>query len=99
MSEKFKNDKFRRVRGGYSRVLSILCERCGAEICHYQKDGPGALRRLYLDRIRDPKVSLVKKDLSCPSQHLLGVKIIYDKENRTAFRLFVDAVKKIIVKA
>lgn len=80
-------------------MLAISCEKCNLEICHYQKDGPGALRRMYLDRIRDPKVTLVRKDLSCANQHLLGVKIIYDKENRPAFRLFVDAVKKSIIKA
>ena len=98
MSEKFKNDKFRRTRGGYSRLLAISCEKCGVEICRYQKDGPGALRRMYLDRIRDPKVSIARKDLSCPKQHLLGVKVIYEKEDRPAFRLFVDSIQKAIVK-
>ena len=39
-----------------------------------------------------------KKDISCLKGHLLGVKIIYEKENRPAFRLFVDSVKKKIVK-
>jgi hypothetical protein len=98
MREKFKSDKFRRTRGGYSRLLAIACEKCGMEICQYQKDGPGALRRMYLDRIREPKVSLVRKDFSCPKQHLLGVRVVYEKENRPAFRLFVDAVKKSIIK-
>lgn len=98
MSEKFKNDKFRRVRGGYSRLLVISCEKCGAEVCKYQKDGPGALRRMYIDRIRESKVSLLRKDLSCLKQHLLGVRVVYEKENRPAYRLFVDAVKKTIIK-
>lgn len=99
MTGKLKKDKFRRTRGGYSRVLQITCEKCGAPICRYQKDGPGALRRMYLDRIIEPVVSIGRKDLSCANGHLLGVKIIYDKEKRPAFRLFVDAVKKTIVKA
>ena len=94
----FKNDKFRKARGGYSRLLVISCEKCDAQICSYQKDGPGPLRRIYIDRISEPKVSLSRKDLICPKQHSLGIKIIYEKEDRPAFRLFVDAVKKAIVK-
>ncbi|MFA6973414.1 MAG: hypothetical protein WC238_01565 [Parcubacteria group bacterium] len=96
---KIKNDKYKKSRGGYSRLLEISCEKCGAKICAYQKDGPGNLRRMYLDRIFDPKVSISGKSLQCPKEHLLGVKIIYKKENRPAFRLFVDAVKKNIIKS
>jgi hypothetical protein len=94
----FKNDKYKKVRGGYSRLLKISCQKCDEHICLYQKDGPGNLRRMYIDRITDPKVSITKKDLSCPKGHLLGVKIIYDKEKRLAFRLFVDSVAKKITK-
>lgn len=94
----FKNDKYKKVRGGYSRMLSISCEECGKHICFYQKDGPGNLRRMYVDRIIKPKVSFLKKNLFCPAKHLLGIKIIYKKEQRLAFRLFVDAIKKKIVK-
>jgi len=95
---KFKNDKFRKKRGGYTRLLKIICEKCGSPVCLYQKDGPGNLRRMYLDRITDPSISLSRKDLSCSKGHLLGVKIIYEKEKRPAFRLFVDSVTKKIVK-
>jgi hypothetical protein len=96
---KFKNDKYKQSRGGYSRLLHISCQKCGTAICTYQKDGSGNLRRMYIDRIHEPKVSLSKKDLTCPKGHLLGVKIIYEKEKRPAFRLFVEAVSKKIVKA
>ncbi len=54
---------------------------------------------MYIDRILESKVPLSRKDLSCTEDHLLGVKIMYEKENRPAFRLFVDSVKKTIVKA
>lgn len=94
----FKNDKYKRSRGGYSRLLKISCQKCGEDICMYQKDGPGNLRRMYIDRIIDPKVSISKKDFSCSKDHLLGVKIIYEKEKRPAFRLFVDSVTKKIVR-
>jgi len=94
----FKNDKYKRARGGYSRLLQISCQKCASLICLYQKDGSGNLRRMYIDRIDEPKVSLSRKDLTCPKGHLLGVKIIYKKEKRPAFRLFVDSVKKKILK-
>ncbi len=53
---------------------------------------------MYIDRISESTVSLLRKDFSCPKNHLLGVKIIYEKEKRPAFRLFVDSVAKKIVK-
>ncbi len=96
---KLKNDKYKHARGGYSRLLRICCQKCDAEICRYQKDGPGALRRMYIDRISEPTVSLVRKDLTCPNGHLLGIKIIYEKEDRPAFRLIADSFIKKIVKA
>lgn len=94
----FTNDKYKKVRGGYSRLLDISCQKCGEHICDYQKDGSGNLRRMYIDRITNHKVSISRKDLSCSNKHLVGVKIIYEKESRPAFRLFVDSVAKKIVK-
>ncbi len=85
----FKNDRYKQKRGGYSRLLNISCQKCG----------PGNLRRMYLDRIIDSTASITKKDLSCSKGHVLGVKIIYEKEKRPAYRLFVDAVSKKIIKS
>jgi hypothetical protein len=95
----FKNDKYKKARGGYSRLLDISCEKCHKHICFYQKDGPGDLRRMYIDRISNPDVSVLREDLSCPNRHLLGVRIIWEKEKRPAFRLFVGSVIKKIVKS
>lgn len=95
----FKNDKYKKTRGGYSRLLNISCEKCLDSICEYQKDGPGNLRRMYIDRIYNPKVSLVGKQLLCSNNNLLGMKIIYEKENRPAFRLFVESIVKKIIKS
>lgn len=95
---KLKNDKYKKARGGYSRLLDISCQKCDSSICQYQKDGAGTLRRMYIDRIINSKVSLSRKDLTCSKGHLLGVKIIYEKEKRSAFRLFVDSVAKKIIK-
>lgn len=95
---KFKNDQYKRARGGSSRVLSISCQGCGERITHYQKDGPGELRRMYLDRFIDFEVS--GDSFDCPScNRNLGILIDYKKESRPAYRLFVGAVSKRIVSA
>lgn len=65
----------------------------------YQKDGPGILKRLYLDRI----VSLINlkegKNLECKKcKTVLGVYMMYKKENRPAYRLFVGAIGKKITR-
>lgn len=97
------NDEYRESRGGWSRFLNIYCEKCGDRVLVYQKDGPGELRRLYLDRIFEPphmrnlhKTALKKiGDLTCTScGKMFGVPYVYEKENRKAFRLFVGAITK-----
>lgn len=103
----FKRDKYKSARGGYSRLLNIFCRKCGSLIVTYQKDGPGNLRRLYLDRIFSPDelVDLQKQNLKDVSvlkcnkcNEVLGTFYIYLKENRKAFRLYQDAVTKKIQK-
>ncbi len=51
---KYINDKFKSTRCGYSHSLDIYCQHCGKYILLYQKDEPGQLKRLYLDRIFFP---------------------------------------------
>lgn len=95
-----KSDRFKKARGGYSRLLEISCAACGARICHYQKDGPGILKRMYVDRIVNPSKPPGAKGLDCPGCKAgLGVRMIYKKEDRPAYRLFVGAVAKKTVKA
>ncbi|MDQ5929971.1 MAG: hypothetical protein QG594_1753, partial [Bacteroidota bacterium] len=47
MDIKFKNDKYKKARGGVSALLDIKCAHCGSHLFFYQKDGPGALKRMY----------------------------------------------------
>lgn len=91
-----KNDKYSQARGGWSRILDITCEKCSNHICYYQKDGPGPLKRLYVDRMIDSNLDVLKlKCVNCGYE--LGLKIIYAKENRPAYRLFQSSVNKKIV--
>ena len=61
---------------------------------YYQKDGPGILKRLYVDRISGSACK-VGKNLLCPDcKQVIGSYIIYKKENRPAYRLFVGSITK-----
>ena len=64
MQYSLKNDIYRKARGGYARLLNISCRKCKQLLFVYQKDGPGNLRRLYLDRIL-PSLSLSLKNQKC----------------------------------
>jgi hypothetical protein len=102
----FSNDRYKKVRGGYSRLLDIGCATCGAHICNYQKDGPGTLKRMYLDRIsglnfeglHSQQLREIPQLICKVCKHHLGTPMIYEKEDRLAYRLFVGAVSKRIVK-
>lgn len=95
----FKSDGYKKNRGGYSRWLLLNCVICKNPISFYQKDGSGILKRLYLDRIFVSK-NLADKYLICKKcKTILGIKMVYQKERRAAYRLFAGAVEKKIVKA
>jgi hypothetical protein len=100
MKIKFKNDKYKKSRGGYSRFLDISCEHCGNHLFYYQKDGPGILKRMYVDRISQSGGIKLDTNLICPKCYrVLAALFIYEKENRPALRLFVGAITKKIVKS
>lgn len=92
---KIKRDKYRKVRGGTSKIFLIKCAACGNLLLVYQKDGPGILKRLYWDRILEWQQ---KMDYACQKcKAVFGTEYLYEKENRPAIRLYVDAVKKTIL--
>ena len=96
---KLKKDRYRRARGGYSRLLKISCERCGNVVALYQKDGPGPLKRMYVDRIVESYAKAGVNLVCHKCGHVLGIRYIYEKEKRFAFRLFEGSVTKKIIRA
>jgi hypothetical protein len=93
---KLKNDRFRKSRGGYSRLLEISCSSCNEKLFDYQKDGPGIIKRLYTDRING---DMKNQDLKCKNcDKLLGSLTIYKKENRPAYAIIPGTIKKKIIK-
>jgi hypothetical protein len=104
---KLKRGKFKSARGGRSRLLDLYCRKCNSPIATYQKDGPGNLLRLYMDRIMSGEnlIGLQYKNikdippLRCDKCELIiGMPYIYEKENRKAFRIIQDAIIKKIKK-
>ena len=104
----FKNDQYKRVRGGYSRLLDVCCAKCNTHVCYYQKDGSGILKRMYLDRMFGfvgtktgvPKSVKATPSLVCKScRQVMGVPMNYVKEGRLAYRLFVGSIAKKIAKS
>jgi hypothetical protein len=95
-----KLDKYRKSRGGYSRLLEVSCEKCGEIVCHYQKDGQGPLKRLYADRVVDLKSAWKNNQkLVCRKcKRWLGIASKYQEEKRPCFILFQDSVIKNIKK-
>jgi ribosomal protein L32 len=103
----FKRDKYRESRGGYSRFLNVYCHHCGTKILTYQKDGPGELKRMYLDRIIAPNKLVKLQNLSiknipnliCPKcKYIIAIPYVYSKEKRNALRLFTGAITKKVTK-
>lgn len=104
---KFKKDKYRESRGGYSRFLNIYCHHCDSKILTYQKDGPGELKRMYLDRIVAPEnlfklqnlpIKEVPNLICGKCKYTIAIPYVYPKEKRNAFRIFVGAIIKKLTK-
>jgi ribosomal protein S27E len=97
MTLQFKKDKRSKARGGNSEFLQIFCSKCNIDIALYQKDGLGELIRLYIDRFFSPESllalqAIIEKTklpaLKCiKCNNLVGIPMVYEKENRLAYRL------------
>jgi ribosomal protein S27E len=81
---------------GPSKFLVVRCSSCKSRVLLYQKDGPRALIRMYVDRIyatkelAELKYSIGTKSelasIKCPNcNELLAVSTVYEKEKRLAF--------------
>ena len=95
---KIKRDKYLQERGGTAKFIKVSCSKCGNLIFVYQKDGPGWLKRCYLNRIITPEFyKTLQKDkrivspsqlsnLICSCGSLIGTSIQH-KDKRLAFHL------------
>lgn len=85
-------DQYWTNRHSCSTFLNIICGKCNSKIAVYQKDGPGELKRMYVDRIRETTAFDIKNpptDLVCNTcSRLIATKRIYPKENRLCYIMF-----------
>jgi hypothetical protein len=90
---KIKKDKYLRERGGTAKIIKISCSKCGSQIFIYQKDGPGWLKRCYLNRIINPKGDSYKEKLSCNCGEIIG-SLTKHKDGRMAYNLIRGKFKR-----
>jgi len=93
-----KIDKYLKKRGGTAHMIYVVCAKCNQKVLYYQKDGPGWLKRCYLNRIFAPSDlellqydKKIKKpqnlpDLICSCGTIIGKPIIH-KDGRLAYKL------------
>ncbi len=102
---KLKKDAYFREREKATRLLDIVCAKCGAKVLLYQKDGRGELHRCYIDRILDPPkyeklqhIANLRKDdmpmLTCGKCNaLIGYPMLH-REGRLAYFLIKSTYLK-----
>ena len=102
-----KKDKYFRQRGGSAKIINVSCMKCGKLILVYQKDGPGWLKRCYLNRIIEPekmgnlqfkcKEEKDMGNLVCECGNVIGSPMRH-KDGRLAFHLIRGNFKRAINK-
>lgn len=93
---RFKKDKYFRERGGTAKIIRVACAKCNANLLTYQKDGPGWLKRCYLNRIVEPSVLADEgaiKNLVCVCGVLIGTPMRH-KDGRLAYHLIRGVFKR-----
>jgi hypothetical protein len=91
MVENLKRDKYFRKRGGYARIIKVKCAKCNKVLFSYQKDGPGWLKRCYLNRIISGEKFTADKNLKCC--WMIGTPVKH-KDGRDAFKLIKGRFKR-----
>jgi hypothetical protein len=95
---KIKKDRFLRERGGAAKILDISCAKCNKLIFVYQKDGPGWLKRCYLNRIMGSELKISDLDLNtknliCSCGQIIG-SLTKHKDGRLAFSMIRGNFKR-----
>lgn len=88
---KIKKDKYLRKRGGSAKITDVKCALCKTLIFTYQKDGPGWLKRCYINRIiENPERNYEREkdmpQLKCACGNHIGIPMTH-KDGRLAYRL------------
>lgn len=93
MKKIFTSDKYTKGRGNFNKKVEIKCVNCAEILFNYQKEGNGAIEKLFFDSILDNFG--VKKDskLKClKCEKILGSRFIFGKEKKMAFKVYPGAI-------
>lgn len=93
MQKIFTSDKYTKGRGSFSKRVEVKCVNCAELLFDYQKEGHGAIEKIYFDSILDNFVVKKEAKLICPKcQKLLGSRFVFGKEKRQAFKVYPGAI-------
>lgn len=89
------DDPYLHSRGGTYVMYDLHCEKCDAKLGIYQKDGPGPLKRLYVDRLQSANAPAhdPMHVWSCLCKRPLAIAMVYPKEDRPCWTLFAHTVR------
>ena len=90
---KFTNDKYTKGRGKFSKRVAVKCVNCAEIIFNYQKEGNGAIEKLFFDNILDNFAVKKEAKLICPKcEKVLGSRFVFGKDKKSAFKVYPGAI-------
>lgn len=93
MNTKYVSDKYTKGRGSFSKRVEVRCINCATTQFVYQKDGNGAIEKIYFDSILDNFVVKKEAKLTCSKcEKLLGSRFIFGKDKKMAFKVYPGAI-------
>jgi hypothetical protein len=99
MKKTFTSDKYTKGRGNFSKRVEIRCVNCATTIFNYQKEGHGAIEKMYFDNILDNFMVKKEEILLCSNcEKVLGKRFVFGNEKKLAFKVYPGAIYyKIVV--
>jgi len=93
MKKIYTSDKYTKGMGNFSKRVEIKCVNCATLLFNYQKDGHGAIEKLYLDSMLDNFSIKKESKLICPKcEKLLGNRAVFGKDKKMAFIIYPGAI-------
>ncbi|MFA7301209.1 MAG: hypothetical protein WC069_02790 [Candidatus Shapirobacteria bacterium] len=90
---KFTSDKYTKGRGSFSKRVFVKCVNCSEVIFNYQKEGNGAIEKLFFDKILDNFGVKKESKLVCPKcEKILGSRFVFGKDKKQAFKVYPGAI-------
>lgn len=99
MKKIYTSDKYTKGRGNFSKCVEIKCVNCATIQFNYQKEGNGAIEKIYFDSILDNFVVKKEATLTCPKcEKILGKRFVFGEDKKMAFKVYPGAIYyKIVV--